>query len=1197
MHDQSFQRARLSLRVYAFSCTIADEAHINATRVVSGRRFVRWDTVPKLLAQQNMYISGLPYDFFFSKSVLTLGRVPTGTSAIGNTGLVGSGGVRPQATGLGPTEASYNLANAGLAGNSGAIAAAADRDGERHSNRKSLLSHPHEEAAPVVVEEDELVDDNEEEEEEDVDGDDELDGSSSSNMDVTTPPSSGSPGASGATTVSRSGTTPASPPLSTMTAATTAPDFLLSPSGPGAVHNSPHHHRTHDYQQAPHGSKSIGNRFNPQQSNQPITSSSSSIPAVAGGVVTGVAAEAHIPISSLDAASIVAILHAQPLNINILSWKKQTIEEILALLRQGKIRVAPRPQGRDVVFELVMPNGNTVDVPKWPDVFPSAAAAMVMSNLSNTQSPNNNHHHHHHHHHNTERVTFPSSSSPALDGAFDASGNEGPPLRDGGGVIRTSRADREKRRGISAGPASSSAYERTRTMSGGGGGGPYGAPSSTNATSSASGAGGMALKLRMDGRAATPSSSGVASPDRESTFPYSQRGRRLTSIKGEGSEEQDGSCGDKMVHHYTLTPSSFHPYQPSMGKMQVVTSGERAMSDEMLSPSSGGGMMMAEDPPTRGRSTFPSAAAAAAAAGAFLTTPTPTKKWTRRSSPDRIYMNVTLNSILRGAGMPIPRQKDDASRLPWSSIPQFLAEKQLYITGWPEANLPWLYSGDEPKGANGNSPSKGGPKLPNGSMGEWKDRIDWKSSPSQRSYKPLAQALRNGEIKILARPKGRDVIFEVKDAQGRMYDTTLGLSEEWKRKWMYSGEKQQQALVYPSEERRGSYVSSVLVDMEEDSKAESMSVDEDVEQKRAVYRSSHPRRSFDLHHHEFSPERSTPSSFGRSSPVPSHTMRRMSYPFPPISSSYPSPYGQHGSYSRHGTESSYDGPSRYSSSSHGLDERYSLGAREYMESTARYQQPPESSLRETNDAPMREGRPDSAPKELEEEVTSPGSSRQRTASLGTSSAASGTVLSPGQLHTSNKMGYTLPPLSQSTAMDIDMDDPKVNKLPPIRALMYDSDDDRSRPLHSHHLTLPQLSASTTSLSSSGIPATPNNPYLSTTPPRSQLGYSSSSPRMSVDRRDPSPPETNNTNNIPTHLPKPTSAFSQPFWEPKDQVWRLNVQDSEGAALPPVGNKVCWDARSGKWRVACHTHLVDTNSGFAVAFWSPDKEAWILSSSA
>jgi hypothetical protein len=866
--------------------------------------------------------------------------------------------------------------------------------------------------------------------------------------------------------------------------------------------------------------------------------------------------------------------------------------------------------GRDVVFELVMPNGNTVDVPKWPDVFPSAAATMVMANISSPSTAVNNNNNN-----TVERVAFPSSSSsmsPALDGTFDASGNEGPPLRDGGGVIRTSRADRGQRRGISAGPASSSAYERTRTMSGGGG------PHSASAAAAAAAAGaasanGLSLKLRMDGRAGTPSSSGIASPDRDSTFPYSQRGRRLTSIKGEGSEEQDGSSGDKMVHHYTLTPSSFHPYQPSssspMGKVQVVgnnasSSSVERMTDEMLSPSSGVGGL-ADDPPTRGR-TFHSP-------GAFLTTPTPTKKWTRRSSPDRIYMNVTLNSLLRGAGMPIPRQKDDASRLPWSSIPQFLAEKQMYITGWPEANLPWLYSGDEPKssvGANGNAKGSGGgaggPKLPNGSMGEWKDRIDWKSSPSQRSYKPLAQALRNGDIKILPRPKGRDVIFEVKDAQGRMYDTTLGLSDEWKRKWMYSGEKhhhQQHHHHHHHQERRGSFVSSALVDMEEDTKAESMSVDEDVDQKRTAYRSSHPRRSFDMHHDtydkfdKFSPERSTSSSFGRTSPTPHTTMRRMSYPFPPITSSYPSPYGQHVSYTRQAPET----PSRYSSSSQGLDERYSLGTREYMESTARYQQPPESSLRESNlppsDAQMRESRfaddaarPASAPKEFEEEMTSPGSSRQRT-----SSASSGTVLSPGQQqHLANKMSYySLPPLSQSTAMDIDMDDPKVNKLPPIRALVYDSDDDRSRPLP-HHLTLPHLSASTTSLSSSGVPATPNNPYLTTTPPRSHLGYNSSSPRMSLDhRRDPSPPETNNTNNVPTHLPKPTTAFSQPYWEPKDHVWRLNVQDPDGAALPPVGNKVCWDVHSGRWRVAGHTHLADANTGFSVAYWSPDKEAWTL----
>jgi len=65
---------------YADPSSVAiDDAGLHATRVVSGRRFVRWDTVPKLLAQQNQYISGLPYDFFFSKSI---SPIPTTTNNI-----------------------------------------------------------------------------------------------------------------------------------------------------------------------------------------------------------------------------------------------------------------------------------------------------------------------------------------------------------------------------------------------------------------------------------------------------------------------------------------------------------------------------------------------------------------------------------------------------------------------------------------------------------------------------------------------------------------------------------------------------------------------------------------------------------------------------------------------------------------------------------------------------------------------------------------------------------------------------------------------------------------------------------------------------------------------------------------------------------------------------------------------------------
>jgi hypothetical protein len=222
--------------VYAHSCSfslLVDEAHINATRVVSGRRFVRWDTVPKLLAQQNMYISGLPYDFFFSKSVLTLGRVAA-TTVNANTGTMGNGGgaatpatIRHQATGRVPTETSYNLPNGNSTtiATSTAVAAPADRDGERHHIKKSTNLHEE-----VTVEEDELVDDHDETNDEDGDdedvddGDDELDGSSSSNMEVTTPPSSGSPGA---TAPKRS----SSSPSSNTTAPGSTPDFLLAPNG------------------------------------------------------------------------------------------------------------------------------------------------------------------------------------------------------------------------------------------------------------------------------------------------------------------------------------------------------------------------------------------------------------------------------------------------------------------------------------------------------------------------------------------------------------------------------------------------------------------------------------------------------------------------------------------------------------------------------------------------------------------------------------------------------------------------------------------------------------------------------------------------------------------------------------------------------------------------------------------------------
>ena len=67
-------------------------------------------------------------------------------------------------------------------------------------------------------------------------------------------------------------------------------------------------------------------------------------------------------------------LHAHPLNINILSWKKGTIEDILDRVKDGRIRILDRPQGQSL-----------------PPSFPQHS------------QPSSHHHHrrhrrHHHHH-------------------------------------------------------------------------------------------------------------------------------------------------------------------------------------------------------------------------------------------------------------------------------------------------------------------------------------------------------------------------------------------------------------------------------------------------------------------------------------------------------------------------------------------------------------------------------------------------------------------------------------------------------------------------------------------------------------------------------------------------------------------------------------------------------------------------------
>ena len=48
-------------------------------------------------------------------------------------------------------------------------------------------------------------------------------------------------------------------------------------------------------------------------------------------------------------------LHAHPLNINILSWKKGTIEDILDRVKDGRIRILDRPQGQSTIIRSPLP--------------------------------------------------------------------------------------------------------------------------------------------------------------------------------------------------------------------------------------------------------------------------------------------------------------------------------------------------------------------------------------------------------------------------------------------------------------------------------------------------------------------------------------------------------------------------------------------------------------------------------------------------------------------------------------------------------------------------------------------------------------------------------------------------------------------------------------------------------------------------
>ena len=1089
-----------------------DEAGIHATRVVSGRRFVRWDTVPKLLAQQNAYISCLPYEFFFAKAVTT-------TSA-------GAASPMTSAT-LSPTSTLHT--------NSTGPSYPPQQPPNEDGDDVSMHSNPRDNSIPV-------------------------------------------------------------------------PGSLLPsrfPSGASAYHpHSSHYHETN------------------AQADEELSPSSNDAP-----IVMSVDAEEV-------AQTLIAQLHAQPLNINILSWKKQTIEYILDGLEKRRIRILSRPENRDVVFELELPlPGSTIqtaDIPRWPDVYPSLHADPLGQNQPSPSPP---------------QITFPmhsglsnpNSALSPLSSNFPSSGGGG------GGSTRNPRPDSERKRKLStntnASTATGSAGSEATTPSWSG----NDAQTRRQMTDAYGD-----VERRGNGVASRPNEQSYSAQVPDKLKQETMSDETMYDIKGHGHGHEHGRVRSgsmtakdvaPLVHNHTLTPSPLRshpqdfPRSSSIQSRHVQLQSDNPAFDSLPSENGESGVQPSRPlvPGVQYVSRTILSPSTSSGVGSFLTTPTPTKKWTRRSSPDRIFMNTTLNGILRAAGMPIPRQKDDASRLPWSSIPQFLAENGMYICGWPEANLPWLYSGDMGANANANANANmaggGGANNGNGSgsIGEWRDRIDWKSSPSQRSYKPLAQALRNGDIRILPRPRGRDVLFEVRDAQGRCYDSTLGLSDEWKKRWMHdyaaaapgsgsppsvatsssgAGEPNFVDSSSPIREGRGrrpgirqhpnTEVGALDDEMEEKergrpgyhsrstsysrsgtSRTRNLVADFELPSPTETTTSSSSGATKRQGHHRFSrgyhPSRSMPQGAISDITVlpPRAGYQKLAYP--PSEPSRQSPLGY--SYTSKVAPNQFHEMHHHSRlstppvTSHERDAPsaprfpHLAGNRQHLESGVRFQHPSLSPAEVSNEGSCRN-------------TPSPDSSaRQRTVSLGTSSASTGSSGVPGVqtlMHPPRGGRYNLPSLSHGVVdVAMDLDDPSLNRLPPIH---LKSDGEGYKEDESPTLSFPAVSPL----------------------PFNRIAPSSASSGV--------PPATMTTgsataSSLPTHFPSPLSAFSRPTWSATERIWKLTVLDHDRALLPPVGDTILWDPERSSWKLTwvANAESLQRQRSSPIALWSAEQDAWILDS--
>ncbi|CCA68741.1 hypothetical protein PIIN_02604 [Serendipita indica DSM 11827] len=135
--------------------------------------------------------------------------------------------------------------------------------------------------------------------------------------------------------------------------------------------------------------------------------------------------------------------------------------------------------------------------------------------------------------------------------------------------------------------------------------------------------------------------------------------------------------------------------------------------------------------------------------------PTPTK----RPHVDRREPAISDEKRLQSVMQQISKLIKDCGyvgsrKLPWSSLPTFLCQKKLFITGFPNTCIPRVI-GDEVKTAS--SPPH------------------WKAAQVAAMEEAFAKNL----VKVLPRPDGRRVLFSTSGVDGKFYDTTCGYSDDW----------------------------------------------------------------------------------------------------------------------------------------------------------------------------------------------------------------------------------------------------------------------------------------------------------------------------------------------------------------------------------------------------------------------------------